>query len=121
MKGQQFLHSMETSTFGSEFVAMKIAVEQIESLQYKLRMFGIPISGPANVFCDNDGVVKNCTRPDSTIKKKHNAIAYHKVKEAVANGIIRVAWESSKSNLADMLTKPVSALELQRFCGHTLD
>jgi hypothetical protein len=62
--------------------------------------------------------VKNCTRPDSTIKKKHHAIAYHNVREAVANGIIRVAWESSKSNLADMLTKPLSAPELQRFCGH---
>ena len=34
---------VETSTFGSEFVAMRIAVELIESLQYKLRMFGIPI------------------------------------------------------------------------------
>jgi len=34
---------METSTFGSEFIAAKIAVELIESLHYKLRMFGIPV------------------------------------------------------------------------------
>jgi hypothetical protein len=45
----------------------------------------------SNVFCDNDSVVVNCTKPDSTIKKKHNAIAYHKVREAVVVGIIRVA------------------------------
>jgi hypothetical protein len=45
----------------------------------------------SNVFCDNDSVVVNCIKPDSTIKKKHNAIAYHKVREAVVVGIIRVA------------------------------
>lgn len=38
---------VETSTFGSEFVAMRIAVEMIQALRYKLRMFGIPIDGPA--------------------------------------------------------------------------
>jgi len=25
----------------------------LESLHYKLWMFGIPIDGPANIFCDN--------------------------------------------------------------------
>jgi hypothetical protein len=28
-------------------------------------MFGIPIEGPANVFCDNRGVVKNMSMPES--------------------------------------------------------
>jgi hypothetical protein len=32
---------------------MRIAIEIIEAMRYKLRMFGIPIDGPANVFCDN--------------------------------------------------------------------
>jgi hypothetical protein len=100
-------NTVETSTFGSEFVAARIAVELIESLRYKLRMFGIPISGPANLFCDNNGVVANCTIPESTLKKKHNAIAYHKVREAVAQGTIRIAKEDSKTNLADILTKPL--------------
>ncbi len=109
---------VETSTFGSEFIAMKTAVEQIEALRYKLRMFGIPIAGPANVFCDNDSVVVNCTKPESTIKKKHNAIAYHKVREAVVIGIIRVAWEASSTNLADILTKPLAAPALQRLCAY---
>jgi hypothetical protein len=37
-------------------------------------MFGIPIDGPANVFCDNHGVVsKNVSIPESTLMKKHNA------------------------------------------------
>jgi hypothetical protein len=37
---------------------------------------GIPIDGPANVFRDNDdAVVINSSRPESTLKKKHAAIA----------------------------------------------
>jgi len=42
-------------------------------------MFGIPIEGPSNGFCDNESVIKNIIRPESTLQKKHNAIAYQKV------------------------------------------
>ena len=36
---------VESSTFGSEYVAAKMAVETIEGLSYKLRMVGIPVDG----------------------------------------------------------------------------
>jgi hypothetical protein len=103
-KGQT---TVETSTFGSEFVAMRIAVELVEALRYKLRMFGVPIEGPTNVFCDNEAVTKNSIFPESTLKKKHNSIAYHRTREAVAAGTIRVTKEDGKTNLADVLTKPL--------------
>jgi hypothetical protein len=57
-------NTVETSMFGSEFVAMKIAVELIESLQYKLRMLGVPVDGPSDVFCDNQAVVGSAQEPD---------------------------------------------------------
>jgi hypothetical protein len=98
-------NTVETSTFGSEFVALRIAVELIESLRYKLRMFGIPIDGPTNVYCDNEAVTKNTIYPESTLKKKHNSIAYHRACEAVAAGTVRVTKEDGKTNLADVLTK----------------
>ena len=56
-------NTVETSTFGSEYCAMKIAIDMIEGLRYKLRMMGIPLSGPTSVFCDNQSVVKNMTAP----------------------------------------------------------
>ena len=84
-------NTIETSTFGSEFIAMKTAVEQIESLCYKLRMFGIPVEDPMNVFCDNESVFKNTTIPNSTLKKKHTSFGYHWSREAVALGTMR--WQ----------------------------
>jgi hypothetical protein len=70
-------------------------------------MFGVEVDGPANVFCDNHGVVKNVSIPESTLMKKHNAINYHAVREAVAAGILRVGKEDGETNLADLLTKVV--------------
>jgi hypothetical protein len=84
---------------------MKTAVDQIEALRYKLRMMGVPLDGAANVLCDNHSVFQNAAFPESTLKKKHNAIAYHRTREAQAAGMIWVAWESGETNLSDILTK----------------
>ena len=101
-------NTVEMSTFGSKFIAMKTAVEQVESLQYKLRMFGVPLEGPTNVFCDNKAVFKNASQPDSTLKKKHMLICYHRCREAVACQTIRIAKEGMLTNLSDLLTKPLT-------------
>jgi len=98
-------NTVESSTFGSEIVALRQARDLIVALRYKLRMFGVPIDGPADVFCDNQGVVNNMSLPHSTLGKKHNAINYHAVREAAAAGILRVVKEDTETNLADILTK----------------
>ena len=88
-------------------------MEMIQSLHYKLYMMGIPLDGPGNVFCDNEAVVKNTTRPESTLKKKHAAICYHKIQEACAQGIIRIAKEHTDTNIADCLTKNLPGPKLR--------
>ena len=62
--------TVETLTFGSEIVGMRIAVELVEELRYKLRMMGVPIYRSTNVYCGNESVVKNVTRRESPCKKK---------------------------------------------------
>ena len=66
--------TVEASTFGSEFVALRTGVEMNDGFRYKLRMMGIPITGPTNIFCDNQSVVNNSTKPESVLKKKHLSI-----------------------------------------------
>jgi hypothetical protein len=100
--------TIESSTYGSEFVALKIASELITSLRYKLRMFGIPIDGPANVFCDNESVYKNASIAELQLRRKHNSICFHKVRESVAANIMIPHKVDSKENLADLLTKSLS-------------
>jgi hypothetical protein len=98
-------NTIESSTFGSEFVALKIATEMNEALRYKLCMFGVHIDGPSNGFCDNNSVIQNVTHPESTLSKKHNSIAYHKVRESVASEALRIHFERGNSNCSDVLTK----------------
>jgi hypothetical protein len=61
--------SIETSTFGSEFVPLKTAKEANRGLRYKLRMIGVPIDGPSYVFCDDQSVIANSSRQESLLKK----------------------------------------------------
>lgn len=101
-------NTVESSTFGSELVALRVARDLIAALRTKLRLFGVPLKGPANVLCDNLGVVKNTSIPESTLTKKHNLINYHIVREAAAMGMLRVGKEDTETNLADVLTKILS-------------
>jgi hypothetical protein len=98
-------NSIETSTFGSEFTAMKTGVELSEGLRYKLRMMGVPLDGHTHIKADNLSVVKNSSIPESQLKKKSNSIAYHYVRERSAAGTVVISHEPTGSNLADMLTK----------------
>jgi hypothetical protein len=63
---------------------MWIAVELTEGFCYNLRIMGLPLDGPTALFCNNEAVVTNLTAPESTLKKKHDVIAYHRTRQANA-------------------------------------
>jgi Reverse transcriptase (RNA-dependent DNA polymerase) len=100
-------NTVESSTFGSEFIALKQSIDLIEGLRYKLRMMGIPIDDTTSIYCDNEAVVRSTTAVESTLKKKHNAICYHRSREAQAAGHIRVGKIPGPDNLADAFTKVI--------------
>jgi hypothetical protein len=54
------------------------------------------------------------------LKKRHNAIAYHRAREAQAANIIRVAWESGDTQIADLLTKLMPGPRLKELIGYVL-
>ena len=104
-------------------MALRIAVEAVIEYRYKIRMMGLTLSGPSQILCDNNSVVLNTTLPSSTLKKKHNAIAYHRVREAVVAGIVKVNHISGTENIADILTKPTDGLTFRKHtqtCMHNL-
>ena len=68
-------------------------------------MFGIPVDGPADVFCDNGYVFKNVSTPTSMLSKKQHGIFYHSCRESVAARIVRIAKEGTLTNLSDVFTK----------------
>ena len=97
--------TIETLVFGAEFVAMKIGMELLRGLWYKIQMMGVPIFDPLLIYGDNMSVIHNTQQPESTLKKKSNSIAYHAVRESVAMGELLTGHVGTNSNPEDLATK----------------
>ena len=69
--------TVETATYGSEFVAARTAVDQIIDIRTTLRYLGVPIRDKSYMFGDNKSVVTSSTIPKSTISKRHHLASYH--------------------------------------------
>ena len=68
-------------------------------------MFGVPLNGLISMFMDNKAVYKNVSFPESKSKKKHLSIAYHRRRESVTAGTVRISKEGTETNLSDLFTK----------------
>ena len=97
--------TVETATYGSEFVAARTAVDQIIDICTTLRYLGVPIRDKSYMFGDNRSVVTSSTIPNSTISIRHHLATYHRVREAIAAKFISFHWKDGKSNPADILSK----------------
>ena len=97
--------TIETSVFGAEFVAMKIGMESLRGLRYKLRMMGVGISGHSYIYGNNMSVIHNTQRPESMLKKKSNSICYHAIRESVAMGESLTGHIGTNKNVGNLATK----------------
>ena len=97
--------TVETATYGSEFVAARIATDQIIDLGYTLMYLGVPVRSKSYMFGDNKSVVDSASIPTSTLSKKSTLASYHRVREAIAAGYLQFNWKDGKSNPADILSK----------------
>src|SRR5687768_11416230 len=66
--------TVETATYGSEFVAARTCVEQIVDLRNTLRYLGVPIQERSYMFGDNESVVNLSTTPHAKLHKRHTAL-----------------------------------------------
>src|SRR5688572_31755319 len=77
-------------------------------------MIGVGFEPSSLLVGDNMAIVLNTTLPSSTLKKKHQACNYHKVRESIAGGYIVYKHIRSEDNLADLLTKPLGRAVSER-------
>ena len=97
--------TVETATFGSEYSAGRTCTDQAIDLRLTFRYLGVPIDGAHFMFGDNETVVNTASMPHGKLHKRHNALAYHRVREAIAAGIIRFHHIPGHTNPADILSK----------------
>ena len=66
---------------------------------------GVPVNGVSMMFGDNESVVNTASIPHSKLHKRHNALSYHRTREAIAAGITRYHHVEGNLNPADILSK----------------
>jgi hypothetical protein len=69
------------------------------------RHLGVEVKGKTRVFGDNESMVKSSTLPHSTLSKRHNALSYHRVREAIASDMMSLHHVPGEMNPADILSK----------------
>jgi hypothetical protein len=97
--------TVETATYGSEFIAAKLAVEQIMAMRLALRYLGVEVHGATHLFGDNGSVVTSSSIPESPLRKRHQALAHHYTREAIASGAVDFRHLPGTLNPADILSK----------------
>ena len=74
-------------------------------LRLMLHYLSVPIREKSYMFGDNKSVVDSSTKPHSELHKKHNALSFHHVCEAIASKFINFALLDGKYNPADVISK----------------
>ena len=97
--------TVETATYGSEHVSAKTCVEQIIDLRNTLRYLGVSVKERSFTFGDNRLVVDSSMTPHARIHKRHVALSFHRVREAIAAKIVGCYFVPGEINPADMLSK----------------
>ena len=103
---------METATYGSEFSSAKTAIQQIQGLRTTLRYLGVPVDDTSYMFGDNGSIVTSSTMPDSQLNRRHLALSYHYVREAIASGMVAFYHMPGEINPSDVLSKHWGYTEL---------
>jgi hypothetical protein len=99
------MNTVETATYGAEFVSARTCIEQLVDLRNTLRYMGVPLREKSYIFGDNESVVNSATQPHAKLHKRHNALSFHRVREAIASGVYIFNHIPGENNPADIVSK----------------
>ncbi|CAA7388774.1 unnamed protein product [Spirodela intermedia] len=102
------------SSVEAEFKALTHGIYELLWVKILLTDLKIPISGPMKLYCDNKSTINLVHNPIQHDRTKHVEIDRHLIKENLESKEICIPYISTQHQLADLLTKGVSATQLQQ-------
>ena len=97
--------TVETATYGSEFIAARTCVDQDIDFRNTLRYLDVPIRERSYMFGDNKSVIDSSAHPHAKLHKCHNALSFHRVRKAIASKFLAIYYLPGELNPADILSK----------------
>lgn len=97
------------STTEAEYIAASEAAKEAIWIRKFITELGVvpSISGPIDLYCDNNGAIAQAKEPKSHQKSKHIQRRYHLIREIIDRGDVKISRVSTDANVADHFTKPL--------------
>ena len=104
------------STCEAEYTALAETIQEGKFLKQLCVDLGIiEVSKSILVNADNQGAIKLAKNPAFHKRSKHIDVKYHFIRSEVQQGTVSIRYIASEDNLADIFTKPVSRIRLDKF------
>lgn len=101
-------NTIARSSTEAEYRSVANASSEIKWIASLLQELGIRLCQAPTIYCDNVGATYLCANPVFHSRMKHVALDYHFICQQVRSGSWRVIHVSTKDQLADVMTKPLS-------------
>jgi hypothetical protein len=105
------------STSEAELIALSSAAKELVWLRKLLFGLGISVTEPTPIFEDNQAAIKIASNSGLSARTKHIRVRDFYVRELVTTGDVILHYCTSRSQLADMFTKPLPAEKLREDCA----
>ena len=103
------------SSCEAEYMALTLYTQETMFLSMLPKDFDLKNDRPITIFRDNQGSIVLVKNPINHNKSKHIDIKYHFIRDAYNDKIIDVVYTPTESNIADLMTKPMSKVKLKNF------
>jgi hypothetical protein len=103
------------STSEAEYMSACPATQEAIFQRQLLEDLGFPQQEATVIHEDNTGAIALSENPVSHNRSKHIDIRYHFVRERVEMGEVKLVHVASEDQLADLFTKPLERVKLEKF------
>ena len=104
------------STCEAEYMALTEAVQEAKFLkQLCVDLNVVQVSYRVVVNVDNQGAINLAKNPMYHKRSKHIQVKYHFIRDEIRSGKIELQYIPTEDNVADIFTKPVTKVKLDRF------
>ena len=103
------------SSTEAEYKAVANTTTEVMWIQTLLYELGIQTPQAAKLWCDNIGAKYISANPVFHARTKHIEVDYHFVRERVARRLLEIEYISTKDQVADGFTKPLTVRQMEIF------